>query len=229
MGLVVQKYGGTSVAPNRIRHVAERVAKIQLGEEVAVVVSAMAGETDRLVGLATRSLQSIEREMDLLLSSENRLRVRSCLNLAGLGVQPGLSPARQVGIITEVLAGRIERISWTGSGSFERRNDSGCRRFQSYEKSDVTTLGRGGSDLTAVALAVALRADVCDIFTDVDGVYTTDPNVVPTARKLDKISYEEMMEMASLGARCFRPVRWVAVKYQIRSACVPVLMKGWGP
>jgi aspartate kinase len=224
MGLVVQKYGGTSVGDlTRIKHVAERVAKVKAsGEEVVVVVSAMAGETDRLVDLAHRiSSNPSEREMDLLLSSGERVTsALLALTLQELGCPARAFTGRQVGIFTDSshTKARIERIS---ADRIREALKEGMvpvvAGFQGIdEKSDVTTLGRGGSDLTAVALAVALKADVCDIFTDVDGVYTTDPNVVPTARKLDKISYEEMMEMASLGAKVLqtRSVEF-AVKYQI--------------
>lgn len=224
MGLVVQKYGGTSVGDiNRIKQVAERVAKVKAsGEEVVVVVSAMAGETDRLLGLAHEvSSSPSERELDLLLSSGERVTsALLALSLQELGYPAQAFTGRQVGIITDSshTKARIERIS------AERIRETLSQGvipvvagFQGIdEKSDVTTLGRGGSDLTAVALAVALKADVCDIFTDVDGVYTTDPNIVPAARKLDKISYEEMMEMASLGTKVLqsRSVEFAA-KYQI--------------
>jgi aspartate kinase len=224
MGLIVQKYGGTSVGDlNRIRNVAERVAKVKAsGDEVVVVVSAMAGETDRLVSLAHEiSSNPSEREMDLLLSSGERVTsALLALSLQELGCLARAFTGRQVGIITDSshTKARIERIS---ADRIREALKEGVvpvvAGFQGIdEKSDVTTLGRGGSDLTAVALAVALKADVCDIFTDVDGVYTTDPNVVPTARKLDKISYEEMLEMASLGAKVLqtRSVEF-AVKYQI--------------
>ncbi len=224
MGLVVQKYGGTSVGDiNRIKQVAERVAKVKAsGDEVVVVVSAMAGETDRLLSLAHEvSSNPSEREMDLLLSSGERVTsALLALSLQELGYPAQAFTGRQVGIITDSshTKARIERIT---ADRIREALSQGVipvvAGFQGIdEKSDVTTLGRGGSDLTAVALAVALKADVCDIFTDVDGVYTTDPSVVPTARKLDKISYGEMMEMASLGAKVLqsRSVEFAA-KYQI--------------
>ena len=187
-----------------------------------VVVSAMAGETDRLVNLAHEiSSNPADREMDLLLSSGERVTsALLALSLQELGCPARAFTGRQVGIITDSshTKARIERIS---ADRIREALKEGVvpvvAGFQGIdEKSDVTTLGRGGSDLTAVALAAALKADICDIFTDVDGVYTTDPNVVPTARKLDKISYEEMMEMASLGAKVLqtRSVEF-AVKYQI--------------
>jgi len=208
---------------NRIRRVAERVAKVKTsGDDVVVVVSAMAGETDRLVNLAHEiSSNPADREMDLLLSSGERVTsALLALSLQELGCPARAFTGRQVGIITDSshTKARIERIS---ADRIREALKEGVvpvvAGFQGIdEKSDVTTLGRGGSDLTAVALAAALKADICDIFTDVDGVYTTDPNVVPTARKLDKISYEEMMEMASLGAKVLqtRSVEF-AVKYQI--------------
>jgi aspartate kinase len=224
MGLIVQKYGGTSVGDlNRIKHVAERVAKVKAsGEEIVVVVSAMAGETDRLLALAHAvSSDPSDREIDLLLSSGERVTsALLALNLQELGYRAQAFTGRQVGIITDSshTKARIERIS--ADRIREALKDGVIpvvAGFQGIdEKSDVTTLGRGGSDLTAVALAVALKADVCDIFTDVEGVYTTDPNVVPGARRLDKISYEEMMEMASLGTKVLqsRSVEFAA-KYQM--------------
>lgn len=224
MGLVVQKYGGTSVGDiNRIKQVAARVTKVKAsGEEVVVVVSAMAGETDRLLGLAHEvSSNPSERELDLLLSSGERVTsALLALSLQELGYPARAFTGRQVGIITDSshTKARIERISADRiREALKEGMIAVVAGFQGIdEKSDVTTLGRGGSDLTAVALAAALKADVCDIFTDVDGVYTTDPNIVPAARKLDKVSYEEMMEMASLGAKVLqtRSVEFAA-KYQI--------------
>jgi len=224
MGLVIQKYGGTSVGDiNRIKQVAERVTKVKAsGDEIVVVVSAMAGETDRLLGLAHEvSSSPSERELDLLLSSGERVTsALLALSLQELGWPAQAFTGRQVGIITDSshTKARIERISADRiREALKEGKIPVVAGFQGInEKSDVTTLGRGGSDLTAVALAVALKADVCDIFTDVDGVYTTDPNIVPAAKKLDKVSYEEMMEMASLGAKVLqtRSVEFAA-KYQI--------------
>jgi aspartate kinase len=207
--LIVQKYGGTSVSSiERIKAVAERVVRIQReGNNVVVIVSAMAGETDKLIEIANQiSPNPDEREMDLLLSSGERISAAlTAIAISELGFKAMSFTGRQVGIITDEAhtKAKIERI--TGE-RVRRAIDEGIipviAGFQGItETSDVTTLGRGGSDLSAVAIAGALNADLCEIYTDVDGVYTTDPNIVPEARKLDKISYEEMLELASLGAK----------------------------
>jgi aspartate kinase len=207
--LIVQKYGGTSVGNiERIRAVAERVVQTKKqGHDVVVTVSAMSGETDKLIGLAHKVSPNPEgREMDLLLSSGERISASlTAIAINELGFKAMSFTGRQVGIITDEAhtKAKIERI--TG----ERVKKALARGivpviagFQGItEASEVTTLGRGGSDLTAVAVAAALNADLCEIYTDVDGVYTTDPNVVPEAKKLYKISYEEMLEFASLGAK----------------------------
>ena len=224
MALIVQKYGGTSVGTvERIQKVAEQVAKAKAaGNDLVVVVSAMAGETDRLLKLAHQlSSNPEEREVDMLLSSGERVTsALLALALQEKGFAAQAFTGRQVGIMTDSThtKARIERITAdrvreaVGQGIIPV-----IAGFQGInEKSDVTTLGRGGSDLTAVALAAALKADRCDIYTDVDGVYTTDPHVVPNARRLDKISYEEMLEMASLGAKVLqaRSVEFAA-NYQV--------------
>lgn len=208
--LIVQKYGGTSVAGvERIKAVAERVVKTaREGNKVVVVVSAMAGETDKLITLAHQlSSSPNEREMDLLLSSGERVTsALTSIAIEALGWKAMAFTGRQMGIITDTMhtKARIEKIS----GERARKVlDEGyivvVAGFQGITEkgADVTTLGRGGSDLSAVAIASALDADLCEIYTDVDGVYTTDPNIVPGARKLHKISYEEMLELASLGAK----------------------------
>lgn len=208
--LIVQKYGGTSVADvGRIKAVAERVVKTaREGNKVVVVVSAMAGETDKLINLAHQlSPNPSEREMDLLLSSGERVTsALTAIAIESLGHKAMAFTGRQMGIITDTVhtKARIERIS---AERARKVLDDGyivvVAGFQGITErdADVTTLGRGGSDLSAVAIASALDADLCEIYTDVDGVYTTDPNIVPEARKLDKISYEEMLELASLGAK----------------------------
>lgn len=207
--LIVQKYGGTSVGSiERIKAVAERVAGAKRqGHSVVVIVSAMSGETDKLIGLAGRVSQSPDgREMDLLLSSGERTSAAlTALAISELGFKAMSFTGRQVGIVTTGThtQAKIERI--TGE-RVKRALAKGIipviAGFQGItETSEVTTLGRGGSDLTAVALAAALKADLCEIYTDVDGVYTTDPNIVPDAKKLDKVSYDEMLELASLGAK----------------------------
>ena len=224
MALIVQKYGGTSVAsPERIQAVAERVIRTRkAGDQVVVVLSAMSGETDRLLALAHRvSPNPDERELDLLLSTGERVTIALlAMALRERGYAARSFTGRQVGIVTDDVhtRARIERVA------ADRVRDALAEDvipvvagFQGInEKSDVTTLGRGGSDTTAVALAAALKADRCDIYTDVDGVYTTDPNIVPTASRLDKISYEEMLEMASLGAKVLqtRSVEF-AMKYLV--------------
>jgi aspartate kinase len=222
--VIVQKYGGTSVGSiERIRAVAERVKRTEdAGHRVVVVVSAMAGETDKLISLAEQVSQSPEgREMDLLLSSGERISAAlTAMAISSLGFRAVSLTGRQVGILTDAAhtKARIEKIT------AERVRDAlrdgkvpVVAGFQGIsETSDVTTLGRGGSDLTAVAIAAALKADVCEIYTDVEGVYTTDPNIVPEARKLDRISYDEMLELASLGAKVLqaRSVEF-AKKYEV--------------
>src|SRR5581483_6514912 len=224
MSLIVQKYGGTSVGNiDRSRNVANRIAKSrEEGDDLVVVLSAMSGETDRLIHLAQQlSPLPNQREMDMLLSTAERVTIALlAIALQEMGIPARSFTGRQVGIITDAAHtnARIEQIT------AERLKEALAEGvipvvagFQGInQKSDVTTLGRGGSDTTAVALAAALKADLCDIYTDVDGVYTTDPNIVPSARKLSKISYEEMLEMASLGAKVLqtRSVEF-AMKYQV--------------
>jgi len=207
--LIVQKYGGTSVGSiERIKAVADRVAKTKSqGHGVVVIVSAMSGETDKLIGLAHGVSQNPDgREMDLLLSSGERTSAAlTAIAINETGFKSMSFTGRQVGIVTTGTHthAKIERI--TGE-QVKKALAKGIvpviAGFQGVtETSEVTTLGRGGSDLTAVAVAAALKADLCEIYTDVDGVYTTDPNIVPEAKKLDRISYEEMLELASLGAK----------------------------
>ena len=224
MALIVQKYGGTSVGNvERIKNVANRVVRtVEQGNKVVVVVSAMSGETDKLIGLANQiSLSPSERELDMLLSSGERVTsALTAMAVEALGHKAKSFTGRQAGIITETVhtKAKIERIA---GDRINRALDEGCvvvlAGFQGItEGEDVTTLGRGGSDLSAVAIASAIRADLCEIYTDVDGVYTTDPNIVPEARKLAKISYEEMLELASLGAKVLqtRSVEF-AMKYKV--------------
>lgn len=209
MALIVQKYGGTSVGTiERIHRVADRVAHAQReGNRIVVVLSAMSGETDRLIKLAHEVTSSPdEREMDMLLSTGERVTIALlAMELRGRGVNARSFTGRQVGIITD-SAHTKARIARVTADRIREALDQGVvpvvAGFQGInERSDVTTLGRGGSDLSAVALAAALKADRCVIFTDVDGVYTADPNIVPAARRIEKIAYEEMLEMASLGAK----------------------------
>jgi aspartate kinase len=213
----------------RIKAVAERVARtVKQGNKVVVVVSAMSGETDKLIGLAQSvSTNPSEREMDLLLSSGERVTsALTAMAIEELGQKAVALTGRQMGIITDAVHTRakIEKITADrAKKAIERGLVVVVAGFQGVTEgeTDVTTLGRGGSDLSAVAVASALNADLCEIYTDVDGVYTTDPNIVPEARKLDKISYEEMLELASLGAKVLqtRSVEF-AMKYE-----VPVVVK----
>ncbi|MEK6693152.1 MAG: aspartate kinase [Nitrospirota bacterium] len=209
MDLIIQKYGGTSVAnPERIKEVARRVGKTKdSGHDVIVVVSAMSGETDKLIKLAKQITETPDkRELDMLVSTGERVTIALlAMALQNIGHSSQSFTGRQVGIITDSVhtKARIERVS---AERVRNALDEGripvVAGFQGVdEKSDVTTLGRGGSDLTAVALASALKAELCEIYTDVDGVFTADPNIVPNARKLDRISYDEMLEMASSGAK----------------------------
>lgn len=209
MTLVVQKYGGTSVGDvGRIQRVARRIVEVKrAGHDVVVVVSAMAGETDRLLQLAHEITESPnERELDVILATGEQVAI----GLLSLAIQACGAKARsftgtQVRILTDnvhtkarILNIDVERIRQ----ALREGKIAIVAGFQGVSaEEEVTTLGRGGSDLTAVALAAALNADICEIYTDVEGVYTADPSLVPTARKLSRISYEEMIEMASLGAR----------------------------
>jgi aspartate kinase len=207
--LIVQKYGGTSVAnTERIKAVAERVvATAKEGNKVIVVVSAMAGETDKFVQFAHDITDSPdEREMDLLLSSGERVTsALMAMAIQRLGYNAMSFTGRQVGIRTDSSHTRamIENIEANRLKlALDENKISVIAGFQGInEFSDVTTLGRGGSDTTAVAIAAALKADTCEIYTDVEGVYTADPRIVADARKMDRISYDEMLEMASLGAK----------------------------
>lgn len=222
--LIVQKYGGTSVANvERIKSVAERVSEaVKKGNKVVVVVSAMAGETDKLINTAYQITQNpSEREMDLLLSSGERITsALTAMAIEELGHKAIALTGRQMGIFTDAVhtKAKIERIAGDRA---KNALDEGyvvvVAGFQGItETEDVTTLGRGGSDLSAVAIAHALNADLCEIYTDVDGVYTADPRIVPNAKKLDKISYEEMLELASLGSKVLqtRSVEF-AMKYGV--------------
>ncbi len=209
MALLIHKYGGTSVGTvERIHRVADKVAKArEEGHSLVVVLSAMSGETDRLIKLAHEVTNNPdEREMDMLLSTGERVTIALlAMELRGRGIDARSFTGRQVGIMTDG-AHTQARITRVTADRIREALKQGIipivAGFQGInEQSDVTTLGRGGSDLTAVALAGALKADRCIIYTDVDGIYTSDPNVVPGARRLDKVAYEEMLEMASLGAK----------------------------
>ncbi len=210
MAIVVQKYGGTSVGDtDRMKVVADRVARAHRdGDQVVVVVSAMGKTTDDLVSMASRiSEHPPERELDILLTSGERISMSLlAMALHDRGVAAKSFTGSQAGIITDAVHGRARIVDIT-PGRVQDALDSGnvviVAGFQgvSQDTKDITTLGRGGSDTTAVALAAALNADVCEIYTDVDGVFTADPRIVPRARKLDVVSYEEMLELAAQGAK----------------------------
>jgi len=210
MGLIVQKFGGTSVGDaDRIRNVARRVVETaKAGHQVAVVVSAMAGETDELVGLAHELCgdQPLAREYDALLSTgEQKTIALLAMAISQLGQSAQSFNGRQAGIRTDGAHLRA-RIASIDSAGIRRVLDSGIvaviAGFQGYDDDgNITTLGRGGTDTTAVAVAAALEAEVCEIYTDVAGIFTADPNLVPAARKLDRISFDEMIELSSLGAK----------------------------
>jgi len=227
--LVVQKYGGTSVKDiERIRNVAKKAVEYkQRGMDVIIVVSAMSGETDRLLNIAHEIAKfPDERELDVLISTGEQVTSSLlAITLKEMGHDAISLQADQIPIVSDANYGsaRIARIE---SDKIFAELKAGkivvVPGFQGItEKGDITTLGRGGSDTTAVALAAALKADTCEIYTDVDGVYTTDPNICERARRLDKISYDEMLEMASLGAKVLQ-IRSVelAQKYN-----VPILVK----
>lgn len=209
MALIVQKFGGTSVGnPDKIKAVAQRVLGYhKQGNKMVIVLSAMSGETDRLINLA-HSIQKIPdlREMDMLVSTGEQVTVSlfaMAVKEAGYNAVSLLGD--QVGIQTNAMHSKA-RIKSIDSKRINKHLDEGkivvVAGFQGVtEEGDITTLGRGGSDTTAVALAAALKADACEIFTDVEGVYTTDPNICSKAQKIDRISYDEMLELASLGAK----------------------------
>ena len=213
MPLIVQKYGGSSVADaDKIRNVARRVVAAKAaGNRVVVVVSAMGDTTDDLIDLAKQMTdQPSPREMDLLLSTGETISVTlMSMALHGLGCDAISLTGAQAGIRTDTLFSRARILSIDPTRLRQELNDGKVvivTGFQGIsEDKDITTLGRGGSDTTAVALACALKADECQIFTDVAGVFTADPRVAPEARKLNEISYEEMLELATLGARVMHP------------------------
>jgi aspartate kinase len=224
MALVVQKYGGTSVGDiERIKNVASRViATKNQGHEVVVVVSAMAGETDKLIRLAQQvTLNPDERELDVLVSTGEQVSIALlAIVLKSMGYDAKSYLGFQIKIATDSVFGKA-RITSIDSEKIRKDLKDGrvvvVAGFQGIDELDnITTLGRGGSDTSAVAIAAALKADICEIYTDVDGVYTTDPNICSKARKLSKISYDEMLEMASLGAKVLQ-IRSVefAKKYNV--------------
>jgi aspartate kinase len=209
MALIVQKYGGTSVGnPDRIKNVAARVAKYHAqGDQVVVVVSAMSGVTDALIKLAKEIMPlPAEREMDMLLATgEQTTTALAAMALHSIGVNAVSLTGAQAGIVTDGVHTKA-KINNITPQKVHQLLDAGnvviVAGFQGQtSEGQITTLGRGGSDLSAIAMAAALKADLCQIYTDVDGVYTADPRIVPTARKLQEVSYDEMLELASLGAK----------------------------
>ena len=225
MALIVQKYGGTSVgSPERIKNVARRVARWHAqGHQVVVVVSAMSGETNRLIGLAKEiQAQPDPRELDVMVSTGEQVTI-ALLSMALLdaGLKARSYTGAQVRILTDSAFTKARIVS-IDEQNMRADLDSGhvvvVAGFQGVDEAgNITTLGRGGSDTTGVALAAALKADECQIYTDVDGVYTTDPRIVPEARRLKTITFEEMLEMASLGSKVLQ-IRSVefAGKYKVK-------------
>ncbi len=227
MATVVMKFGGTSVANvERIRNVARHVKReVDAGNKVAVVVSAMSGTTNQLVGwVREASLLHDAREYDAVVASGEQVSAGLlAIVLQSMGIQARSWQGWQVPIITDNAHG-VARITDIPGAKLRERIDAGevavVTGFQGIdpETGRIATLGRGGSDTSAVAIAVALKADICDIYTDVDGVYTTDPRIVPKAKRMPKVSYEEMLEMASLGSKVLqtRSVE-LAMVYKMRT------------
>lgn len=225
MALIVQKYGGTSVAnPDRIRNLARRVARFRaMGHQIVVVVSAMSGETNRLLSLAKEIMPDPDpRELDVMLSTGEQVTIgMTALALMELGIKAKSYTGTQVKILTDDAFTKA-RILNIDEHNLKADLNAGyvcvVAGFQGVDaKGNITTLGRGGSDTTGVALAAALKADECQIYTDVDGVYTTDPRVVPEARRLKSITFEEMLELASQGSKVLQ-IRSVefAGKYKVK-------------
>ena len=232
MGIVVQKYGGSSVSDAAaVKRVAQRIVRtVQAGNKVCVVVSAMGDTTDELLQLAEQVTPTPPgRELDMLLTAGERISMAVlAMAIANLGHEARSFTGSQAGVITDSVHGKARIIDVT-PGRISSALDEGAiaivAGFQgvSQNTKDVTTLGRGGSDTTAVALAAALHADVCEIYTDVDGVFTADPRIVDTAARLDTVTYEEMLEMAASGAkvlmlRCVEYARRYGVPIHVRSS-----------
>ncbi len=232
MSLIVQKFGGSSVSDAEgIKRVARRIVDTKsAGHDVVVVVSAMGDTTDELLDLANQLTdEAPAREMDMLLSAGERISMALlAMAIDGLGAKASSFTGSQAGMMTDAIHGKA-RVIEVSPQRVRRAIDRGyvaiVAGFQgmSKESNDITTMGRGGSDTTAVALAAALGADVCEIYTDVDGIYTADPRVVPAARKIDTISSEEMLEMAASGAkilhlRCVEYARRFGVPLHVRSS-----------
>ena len=225
MALIVQKYGGTSVAnPERIKNVARRVARYKaMGHQIVVVVSAMSGETNKLIALAKEVMaEPNPRELDVMVSTGEQVTIGlTALALMELGIKAKSYTGSQVKILTNNAHGKARILDIDEHNIKQDLNDGYVVVVAGFQGADefgnITTLGRGGSDTTGVALAAALNAEECQIYTDVDGVYTTDPRVVPEARRLDKITFEEMLELASQGSKVLQ-IRSVefAGKYKVK-------------
>jgi aspartate kinase len=223
--LIVQKYGGTSVAnPDRIRNVARRVARYKaMGHQVVVVVSAMSGETNKLIALAKEIMADPDpRELDVMVATGEQVTcAMTSLALMELGIKAKSYTGAQVKILTNSAFTKARILDIDEHNIKQDLNDGYVVVVAGFQGADefgnTTTLGRGGSDTTGVALAAALKAEECQIYTDVDGVYTTDPRVVPEARRLDKITFEEMLELASQGSKVLQ-IRSVefAGKYKVK-------------
>ncbi|MDR4499071.1 MAG: aspartate kinase [Candidatus Scalindua sp.] len=237
MQLIVQKFGGTSVADaTRIKYAAERVTNtFSEGNQVIVIVSARGKMTDELLELAFEiNKKPSTRELDMLLSTGEQM---SCALMAmaihSLGFPAVSFSGRQIGITTDSIHTKARIVNIDAKRILEELSNNKIVVIAGYqgvdENDNITTLGRGGSDTTAVAIAAHLKADMCDIFTDVDGVYTSDPRIVPEARKLTKISYDEILELASLGAQVLnvRSIE-VAKKYNVPLRVRPSFNDGLG-
>src|SRR3954464_169875 len=229
--LIVQKYGGTSVgSPERIKNVAARGAKYHSqGDKIVVVVSAMSGVTDNLIRLAKEIMPlPNEREMDVLLATGEQTTIAlAAIALHAIGIPAVSMTGAQAGIVTDGVHTKAKIQNITPKIVHDFLNQGNVVIVAGFQgqtlEGQVTTLGRGGSDLTAIALAAALKAELCQIYTDVDGVYTTDPRIVPNANKLPEISYDEMLELASLGAKVMqsRSVEFAkkfGVVFEVRSS-----------
>ena len=229
--LIVQKFGGTSVGnPDRIKNVAKRVAKYrEAGHRIVVVVSAMSGVTDNLIKLAKEIMPlPTEREMDMLLATGEQTTIAlTAMALHSLGLKAMSLTGAQAGIVTDGVHTKAKIRNITPRQVHELLDEGNVVIVAGFQgqtpQGDITTLGRGGSDLTAIALAAALKADLCQIYTDVDGVYTADPRLVPNAQKLPEISYDEMLELAGAGAKVMqlRSVEFAkkfGVVFEVRSS-----------
>ena len=233
MALIVQKYGGTSVGnPERIRNCARRILETQrAGNQVVAVVSAMSGVTDSLIKLAKEvslEREPIEREMDVLLATGEQTTIAlTAMAINALGGKAVSLTGAQVGISTDRVHTKARIVNITPDAVKKMLDEGNIVMLAGFQgetaSGEITTLGRGGSDLTAIAMAAAIKADLCQIYTDVDGVYTCDPRVVKTAKKIEEISYEEMLEMASSGSKVMqsRSVEFAnkfGVRFEVRNS-----------